>query len=243
MTNHGTVPQNQYNEFLAALITALPAMTPDQMQKFIRLAAKTKRKKFRELFIGTTTDTEAWREEWTRFYMEVFSLAVDLSGVTLPAEAEELAWLVALAKELGDKPMNRAMDACRKLFKVNQYANDLDAAVPTNDRDLANGSYVIRIRARVEADEELKNLSANQIAELKLVTMTLLERIILELFYFWKTGGKHMDIQNITLCSGSRYSDGDVPRCRLLGDGDFYVLCYRPGYSNDDLRARVAVAA
>ncbi|MDD2758039.1 MAG: hypothetical protein PHD72_01535 [Patescibacteria group bacterium] len=240
MTNHGTVPQNQFEEFLAALIVALPQMTPEQMQKFIRLSTKTKRKKLRELF--GTTDTEVWREEWTKFYLEVFNLAVDLTNVVLPTEVEEFAWLTVLAKELGDTPLNTAMVAARKLFKgkVWQYYDDLDKDVTVNDRDLKNGSYAIRIRARVEADEENKGLSANQIAERKLVTMTLLERIVLELFYFWKTG-KHLDIQNVTLCSGSRSSDGRVPRCDLFGAGHFFVDDCRPGCARVYLRARVAV--
>lgn len=242
MKNRGKVPQKQYDEFLASFLTALPELTPAEMQAWIRLKKTAQRGKLRELFIGDAKPTIC-PTEWTKFYSDVFGLTVNLADVTLPPETKGFGWSVVIAKELGDKPLNTAMSACRKLFngKVWQYTNDLDKSVPTNDRDpRIIGSYAIRVRNRVEADRENKDLSANDIKSRQMVTMTLLERVVMELFYFWKTG-KHLDIQNVTLCSGSRRSDGLVPDC-FMNDDEFELYwCYADSCSGS-LRARSEVS-
>ena len=213
MENHGKITQEQLEEFIESVAAALSGLTGPVMRELFG-NEEVLRKKLRGIFAQGGAEETDWREEWTRFYREVFSLAVDLSGVVLPVEAEDFIWLVVLAKELGDKPLGTAFAACRKWFsgRVGTYTNDLDATLSVNDRDLKGGSYAIRIRDRVEADEENMNFSANDICERKLVTMTVLERMVLELFYFWKTR-KHLDIRNYTLCSGTRGADGHVPRC------------------------------
>lgn len=67
--------------------------------------------------------------------------------------------------------------------------------------------------------------------------ITLRERIIMELEYFKKTG-QHLDIRNITLCSGSRWSDGNVPDANWGGSGRFYVGRYHADDRNGSIRAR-----
>ena len=52
---------------------------------------------------------------------------------------------------------------------------------------------------------------------------------------------KHLDIQNITLCSGSRYLDGHVPRVRWYG-GRLLVHWSFPGDSSGSLRSRQIVS-
>src|SRR3989344_4718614 len=75
---------------------------------------------------------------------------------------------------------NKVVKALRKLgVKVSLYTENLDESVPTNDRDPKNGSYWVRCRATIEADEELKNLSANALAERNIQGLTLLERLLL----------------------------------------------------------------
>lgn len=98
---------------------------------------------------------------------------------------------------------------CKKLFPVWRYTeNNLDEYV-TSDRT-SDKAYSIKFKNVQEADEDMKKLSANEIKEKGLQTITLLERLVMELDYFEETG-KHLDIENWTLCAGSRYSDGDVP--------------------------------
>ena len=67
----------------------------------------------------------------------------------------------------------------------------------------------------------------------------LLERIIFEIKYFSETG-KHLDIKGLTFCSGSRYSDGDVPSAGWALD-EFWVDWCGLDYSRSDFGIRSAV--
>ncbi|MDD2758494.1 MAG: hypothetical protein PHD72_03950 [Patescibacteria group bacterium] len=202
--------------------------------------------------------------EWTKFYQKVFALTVNLSKVKLRPKTKDFDGLVVVAKELGDKPLARVLDACERLFPTsfnrnitaegvlaaartggrlvpicsNRGNDDLDQFVPTNDRDpRITGSYAIRIRDRVEADEENEDISANDAKLRNIATMTLMERCLLEAFYFWKRNKinpyawdyfQHLDREDSrTLCSGSRRSDGNVPYC-TWGNGKFFIQWVGP---------------
>ena len=115
----------------------------------------------------------------------------------------------------------------------------MDEAIPVNDR-MADKTYAVAFRDRPEADEEFKNLSANDLKARNHRGITALETIVDEIGFYKKTGG-HRDIQNVTLCSGSRSSDGSVPWSywngdRFLLDGD------GADGRNDGLRSRQAVS-
>jgi hypothetical protein len=147
--------------------------------------------------------------EWQVSYRDVCNFTCDISGLHIPAPREGFTRLIIVAQGMDPQ---RAFSQCNQLFPAWKYTEDsLDTAVPTNDRDPKNGSYAIWMRDRVEADEELANKSANDLKQEKISGNTLLERLLLELKYFGETG-KHLDINNVTACTGSRYSDGRVPR-------------------------------
>ena len=205
---------------------------------------------------------ETHLKEYVRFYHEVFGLKVDLASVELPPETKGFGWTVAIAKELGDKPLNTALAACEKLFPTGHYINegndDPDVEnIFFNERSSKEGSYAIRVRNRIQADKENANLSADDIESRGIPTMTLLERVVLELFYFWKTG-KHLDTRRIsTLCSGSRkvwtqrrygWSLSSTPQCVWanpmgLGGKEFIILaCFCTSFTNDSLHARTVIA-
>ncbi len=112
----------------------------------------------------------------------------------------------------------------------------------TSDRTPKNGPYAVRVRDRVEADEELKNLSAEDIKAQKINTETLEERFMHEIKFFRETE-KHLDVKNVTLCAASRWDDGGVPGVRWSEyDGKMSVYRYGPAYADDFLRARRAVS-
>ena len=104
----------------------------------------------------------------------------------------------------------------------------------------ADQDYAIWVRDRVEADEELKNKSADDLKASGTNCIILEERLMLEFFYYWKNKS-HLDIQNVTLCAGSRYSDGGVPCVSWYGDGLLVGWFGRAG-ANGYLRARQAVS-
>ncbi len=191
----------------------------------------------RPLSASVDTTSADWRQEWERFYYEVFGLKVDLSQVEIKDDPGGLGWVVMMAQGL---TLNQAYAKCRDRFPCSSvYGDDLDKAVPKNERT-AETAYSKRLRNRVEADEENKNLSANTLSKQNMEGNTLLERLLLELWYHWRTGGGHLDLLNWTLCSGSRNRDGSVPyvgwcECR------FQVRGCHPGYAFGSIRTRSAV--
>lgn len=166
--------------------------------------------------------------EWERF------------SQTFTGNKNSNLWSIPVLK--GVTP-NKVVKALRKLgVTVDLYCEDLDRAVPTNDRDPNNGSYAISFRKTIEADPELASKSADDLKKEGTKGITLLERLLLELGYFLATG-RHLDIENWTLCSGSRGSVGRVPY--VLWDaslGRLDVFWHSADSRYSDLRSRSAVS-
>ncbi len=191
----------------------------------------------RQASVNTDVPVDGWATEWQRFYSEVFGLQVDLSKVQISDDPGGFGWVVMVTKGL---TLNRVYAKCRDLFPCSSYyGDDLDTKVPKNDR-VAQDNYARRFRNRVEADEENKNTSANQLTKQAGDNITLLERLLLELWYHWKTGGGHLDLLNWTMCAGSRYRGSDVPCVRWHGN-KFQVFYVRPAHASGYLRSRSAV--
>lgn len=178
-----------------------------------------------------------WRQDWQKFYQEVFGLTVDFSQVELKDDPGGFGWAVFVASGL---TLNGVYAKCRDRFPCSSYyGDDLDKAVPHNDRTSAT-AYAKRFRNRVEADEENKNLSANTLTKQKAQSNTLLERLLLGLWYNWRTGGGHLDLLNWTLCAGSRGRGGSVPSVGW-SERQFQVNNYHPDNANDNIRDRSEV--
>ncbi len=180
---------------------------------------------------------DAILKEWQKFYKKYFGLTIDFSELKLPENKSGFDRLIIVVAGL---TLNRVYDACAMKFPCWCFTEDLDVAVPKNDRDPMNGTYSILVRDVVEADEELKDLSANMLTEKGIKGITLLERMLFELKYFSKSM-KHLDIKNRTLCSGSRDSGVGVPGANWGGRW-FEVDCYLPGNRFPNLRSREAVS-
>lgn len=175
--------------------------------------------------------------DWTKFYREVFGLELDLSGIKIPERKPGFDRLLVVAQ--GMTPQ-RLFDKCKELFPSSKYADsDLDKVIKS-DRTSQNGHYAIWVRDRVEADEENKNLSADQLRECKSEDITLEERMLYELKFFKETGG-HLDMSNWTLCAGSRDVDGDVPDAYWVG-GKFRVGWDYADDQGNTLRSRSVVS-
>ena len=174
-------------------------------------------------------------EDWKKFYKNNFNLDADFSGMEIPGKKKGFDRLIVVAQGL---TLNQVFDACRKHFPCYRYTDDLDTAVPTNDRT-PTVAYAIWVRERVEADKEHKNRSADDLKDAEVTGITLLERMLFELKYFLETG-KHLDIENVTLCAGSRCSGGDVPYA-CWDDGGFYIGWYCAISAFPNLRCREVV--
>jgi len=175
--------------------------------------------------------------DWQNFYRKHFGGHCDYSNVCIP-EKPEGAWRLLIIENLS---LEGIYARCRELFSCWRWTSDnLDEKVTWNQRDAKNGAYAIWVRDVEEADENLKSLSAKDIEEKGIATETLAERIVHELKFFDETG-KHLDIQNVTLCAGSCYSDGYIPRVDW-GVDKLIVYWYCAGYSRDRLRSREVVS-
>jgi hypothetical protein len=118
----------------------------------------------------------------------------------------------------------------RKKFDVWVYNEDLDAQLK-DDRN-ADHNYCVLVRRHIESKKDLKNMSAAIVAKREdFKGITLLERLLLEIYYFNKTRG-HLDSNSATLCSGSRVSGGGVPQVGS-DSGEVYIDW---GFPNDSRR-------
>jgi hypothetical protein len=139
---------------------------------------------------------------------------------------------------------NKIATAFRRLGIVLICDDDLDTEVTINDRDSFKiGSYIVSFVGNVDADKNFKNFSANMLAEKKVNGITLRERMLLG-FGCLLTTGNHLDSKrSITLCSGSRYSNGSVPIMYWdTGGCEMYIGHYDPGKKDDPLvRTRAVV--
>lgn len=174
---------------------------------------------------------------WQSFYKEFFGIELDFSKINIPEKQQGFDRLIVIAK--GFTP-RQVFEICQKNFPCWCYAGDLDKKTQgRNDREPID-HYAIWVRERREADEELKNLSAEDLEKKNIKGITLLERLLLEL-KFWDETGEHLDVKNITLCAGSRYSNGNVPNADW-NDGRFKVNWSGPWDGLLRVRARVAVS-
>lgn len=126
----------------------------------------------------------------------------------------------------------------RKKFNIYVYDEEnIDKDFPTPKEPTTR-----YFKKNIEADEEYKNLSANDLEEKKIPGITLRERLLMELDYFNETNS-HLDVDNITLCSGSRLSYGFVPFVHWHADRRrLFVYWSLPGLRYSLLRSRAAVS-
>ena len=177
------------------------------------------------------------QEEWQEFYRKYFRMTVDFTEVAIPENLGDFERVIFIPQGLTYTDIVKVL---KKKFKVWFYTEKLDKDIKDDVRT-SDKAYAVRLRERMEADEEWKNTSANQLKKQSINTMTLMERLILELKYYDETG-EHLDINNVTLCAGSRSSGGSVPRVDWLGVQLRVRWCH-PGFAHVRLRAREAVSA
>jgi len=189
------------------------------------------------LIEGKLGDAASQLTSWVEFYQKR-GIQLDAGVVLIPEKRPGFDRLIVVAQGVAPQ---WSYDECKKLFLCWKWTNNLDEIVQSV-RMAKNGPYAIWVRERVEADEELKDLSANVLEKRKIAGITLEERLVYESKYFKETG-KHLDIKNLTLCSGSRDSVGFVPIVYWNDfDGELHVVWFDPGHHDGDLRARAAVS-
>ena len=241
MKKHQTVQVatgGQIKELASALVEAIPSnIAADKAQYWIGKKKKLA-KEVRNILFGSNSNSELILD-WQNFWKGIDGKEHNFSNIVIPEKPSEGNWRLLV---IADLALETLYAKCKEMFPCWRWTEDnFDKIVIYNERDAKNGPYSIWVRDEVEADEKYKNLSANQIKGMNIKTETLVERLIHELKYFQETG-KHLDIKNITLCTGSRYSDGNVPYVCWNDDGRLRVhLCSTDG-CHDNLRSREAVS-
>ncbi|OGZ33336.1 MAG: hypothetical protein A3I88_00685 [Candidatus Portnoybacteria bacterium RIFCSPLOWO2_12_FULL_39_9] len=178
--------------------------------------------------------------EWEGFYQDIFWIKTDFSNLQIPEKESGFNRLIIMAE--GMTPQ-RLYDKCGEFFPCWKWTGDsLDNVVVYSERTSKNGAYAVWVRDCAEADEELKNFSADRVREEGLTTETLAERLVHEIKYFRESGGHHLDVKNITLCTGSRYSFGSVPYVRWYYGDRLRVSGFYSGDAYDSLRPRRVVS-
>lgn len=197
-------------------------------------------------YVSNVMNPEAFIADWRGFYRQVHGVKADPSGLMkrLPPVTPGFNWGVWVLK--GTTPQ-RAYEMCQAMFPCWKWCGDrsLDEVIDFTKeaRTAQRRQYVVWDKDRVEPDDELKNTSALQIAERQINTLGLTEAELLHQWFYWKSGGKHLDIRNWTLCPVSRYSDGDVPSVDFGRDyGRVCVGRCSPGSASGNLRSREAVS-
>lgn len=172
--------------------------------------------------------------DWKATYKEL--------GITGPAaliKREDEFWYMPVTEEVTCELVVKTL---RRLgITCDLYTEKLDKDVKENDRQPKSGAYTVKVRRRIEADEEFKSLSANDLKERGHSGITLLEQLLLFLGYYVTTK-QYLDVDNWTLCAGSRYSDGSVPSVDWYPD--YRKLCVHwtsRDHRRDYLRSREAV--
>jgi hypothetical protein len=122
---------------------------------------------------------------WKNLYKKYFNIEIDVSLI----QEVEGKWLIFIAKGLTIQQVYDALP-----FNKWKFADgDLDKAIPVNDR-VSNKDYVGYVDQNVEADEQFKNKSANDLKQTNHTGITFMERLLLELYYFEETG-KNLDVE------------------------------------------------
>jgi len=184
-----------------------------------------------------TKDTEAQIKAWEKFYSEFFSLDFKFDAALIPQRQSGFNRLIIIPQGMS---ISKAFAACKQHFKCWKHTDeDLESVMRESERGPVKETTSRWFRDRVEADEEVQGKSANDLECEKIEGITLLERIIFELKY-WSETKKHLDVSNVTLCSGSRCSGGSVPYAYWYVD-EFSVRWDDADSRNSILRSRVAV--
>jgi len=234
-TDRGMITATQVIEIGVSCNISLEAMAHEiEMRRASRMQSQTAGAEDEQVF-----------EIWRPIFQELFSFAPDFSLIKIPQAQGNLVLPVLMPQELTRRKLGfqeRIFGACKELFPSWKGVDSLDESVTHNDRTPKDGSYAVRVGNHFEAtdgDEALKGLSAQAIWQRHIATITLAERMMLELYKF-RTVQKHLDKYNRTLCSGSRDSDGFVPFADW-GGGGFDVYWCRPWVIDGGLRSRVVV--
>jgi hypothetical protein len=168
------------------------------------------------------------RVDWENFYQKHFDLKVSFKDVKIPKSSPGFSRLIFIPEGLKIK---QAAAVLKKYFKLGVIGDSL-----INERENKK-SYALLVKDNIESDENLRGLSAKGLADKKINTLNLLERLLFELKYFDETG-KHLDSANLTLCGSTKNEFNKVPAIGWDSEGYLSIFWFGERYSGSEVRGR-----
>lgn len=184
-------------------------------------------------------NVEVFLDDWAKFFKDVFKLGLpSRKKIILPETRSGFGWGVVAPKGMTiEGTLQGYAGICPVWRWINNNIDNITKSVRNSDT-----TRVVWVRDRSEADEEYKGLSYNDLQVMKIGGITLLERLLLGRWFYYKTN-QHLDRVNISRCDGSIFSGGNVPSVSWSDDdGGLFVGGYDPDFRDDDLRVREVVS-
>ena len=175
----------------------------------------------------------AWHSGWSRFWRS-FGYRYDHEALILPEYRDGFGWSIVVPPMAEWSTSRLLHEVCGRMFPTWQAYDDGQL-----DKIVSADVHVVLARDTVEADEIHKNKSTKTVEAENISAITIRQREVLEARYFFETG-EHLDIANTTICAGSRYADGFVPRA-YWRDDEFDVSCVAPAFAYGSWRVRETV--
>ncbi|TAK95849.1 hypothetical protein EPO05_03055 [Patescibacteria group bacterium] len=161
-------------------------------------------------------ETREQLANWSKIYWELFKIPINESQIRIPRrtpeQKEEFTFLIVVAESMTPQ---RVFEKCVELFSTTKWTEDSLNNITQSDRSATSGSYAIWVSEKIETTDGGLD-GGRSSSEDKTHGITLEERMLLGIFYFANTG-EYLDARSLTLCYGSRYSDGRIP---MVGQED-----------------------
>ncbi|MCW1888399.1 MAG: hypothetical protein KIH67_002495 [Candidatus Moranbacteria bacterium] len=168
--------------------------------------------------INPYVEEQAW---CLNFLQGAGVLTTGLDEAVVPERPSGTAWLIPLPAGVG---CNHIFDNLWNFAKW-RWTDDLDGQLAKQDLS-ARWIWVEPNLPDLEPDKATLGQSANQ-ADPEQQSIQLREGMMFYAVAYQKTG-RVPDKKGYTLCGGSRYRDGNVPRLYLNDNGEAYVDRYGP---------------
>lgn len=154
--------------------------------------------------------------DWRNFYQRALGRKLVFSGISIPKKPAG-KWRLLIVPSVSLEEF-RSKKKKKPVFKF-CTKQSLDEIIVQNERTAQLGAYALWVKPEMSADDDLRNISADEIRASRVVaTMTSLEAIVYTLKVLDETEeGKKNCLRLSILCSGSRYIDGTVPRVDCFG--------------------------
>lgn len=148
---------------------------------------------------------------WESFYERHFKKKFDFSDVVIPEKPPEGNWSLLIIADISLAQIVKRCGYLNMFWEENCYPDPEKMKKQTlwDKRDPKNGPYAIWVKDIQEAEAISDDIDLTE-------TETLLERLIHGI-RFRETNGILLDMKSCTVCAGSLYPEGTVPKVDSMG--------------------------